>query len=334
MLSLDDVDALIGSSPRRPTVRMIKDGRPVDPEEYCSSARLGGRLVDGTVDGLRVAALMRGGATVVLQSLHRTWPPAARFADEFAADAGHPVQLNAYLAPAGAQGFGEHADGHEVFALQVFGRKRWSVVGLGDLDVGPGDVLYIPAGVRHRAETIDQPSLHLTLGVFARTYRGVIERLLRDGASDLDLPLPLGHPRERRNRLAVDIEHAVESAISTLRGADVEATVDRVRARGVPIHDRTGFVRAAALADTLGDDDVISWATDCPRAEPISDGHWRLVMGPTTWRVPEVVVPAVVELASARSGRRVSSLVGLDGPSRLVLARRLLAANVCRLAAR
>ena len=71
-------------------------------------------------------AQLAGGATLVLQALHRTWPPLIRFGTELAAELGHPVQINAYITPPENQGFAAHYDTHDVFVLQVAGSKRWT----------------------------------------------------------------------------------------------------------------------------------------------------------------------------------------------------------------
>ncbi len=72
-------------------------------------------------------AQLAGGATLVLQALHRTWPPLIRFGSDLAAELGHPVQINAYITPPENQGFAAHYDTHDVFVLQVAGSKRWTI---------------------------------------------------------------------------------------------------------------------------------------------------------------------------------------------------------------
>ena len=62
-----------------------------------------------------VLALVREGSTLVLQGLHRLWPPLIEFTGDLAADLGHPVQVNAYVTPAQSQGFAPHYDVHDVF---------------------------------------------------------------------------------------------------------------------------------------------------------------------------------------------------------------------------
>ena len=63
-------------------------------------------VVTGGASGIGRALCRRfsaDGATVVLQSLHRTVPAVGRFASALEAEISHPVQVNAYLTPPGAQ---------------------------------------------------------------------------------------------------------------------------------------------------------------------------------------------------------------------------------------
>ena len=73
-----------------------------------------------------VLRLFADGSTVVLQGLHRLWPPLIEFADQLAADLGHPTQVNAYITPPSSRGFSPHYDVHDVFVLQVAGEKHWT----------------------------------------------------------------------------------------------------------------------------------------------------------------------------------------------------------------
>ena len=69
----------------------------------------------------------RSGATIVLQALHHTWLPLARFCRELEAELGAGVQANSYYTPRRSQGFAVHHDTHDVFVLQVAGEKHWRV---------------------------------------------------------------------------------------------------------------------------------------------------------------------------------------------------------------
>jgi lysine-specific demethylase/histidyl-hydroxylase NO66 len=95
---------------------------------------------------------------------------------------------NAYYTPAGSQGFAPHWDDVEAFVLQLEGRKRWKIHGLGgdeeilprfssrnfhpeevgatvmEVVLEPGDMLYFPRGTIHQAMSDDETdSFHLTV---------------------------------------------------------------------------------------------------------------------------------------------------------------------------
>src|SRR5690606_29453180 len=67
------------------------------------------------------------GATIVLQGLHRTWPPRVGFTRALTRELGHPAQVNAYVTPASSRAFDAHYDVHDVFVLQIAGEKRWVI---------------------------------------------------------------------------------------------------------------------------------------------------------------------------------------------------------------
>ena len=181
-----------------------------------------GAEIGDQVDEQAVAAFFADGATVVLQALHRVWPPIADFAIQLAADLGHPVQVNAYVTPPSSRGFSAHYDLHDVFVLQLAGEKRWIVhepvleaplrsqpwtqrrgeveaaaaTGGPALDVvlTPGDALYLPRGFLHAAEALGEISAHLTVGVHVLTRHAVVQALVELAEDELELrrSLPLG----------------------------------------------------------------------------------------------------------------------------------------------
>ena len=129
LLSFDDVDHLLTSTAiRTPAVRLAQDGAVLPASDYTrSGATLAGQPLTGLVDARKVIDLFEGGATVVLQGLHRYWPPLTRLIAELELALGHPCQANAYLTPPGSQGFAVHSDSHDVFVFQTHGSKLWEV---------------------------------------------------------------------------------------------------------------------------------------------------------------------------------------------------------------
>ncbi|MGQ0547625.1 MAG: JmjC domain-containing protein [Betaproteobacteria bacterium] len=71
-----------------------------------------------------------------------------------------------FAAPGG--GVGPHVDSYDVFLVQGFGRRRWRV-GRREYLTGPGDVLYVPPGVRHDGVALEPCT---TFSVGFRAPRG------------------------------------------------------------------------------------------------------------------------------------------------------------------
>jgi ribosomal protein L16 Arg81 hydroxylase len=154
------------------------------------------------------------GATLVLQSLHANWPPLGDLCRALAQQFSAAFQVNAYLTPPGSQGLPTHYDTHDVFVLQIAGSKHWRVFGaplelplLGqphrrgtdpgelrhEVELRPGDLLYIPRGFSHYAVTGEATSLHLTVGAHVTTWAAVIlaaveARVERDARYRASLP--------------------------------------------------------------------------------------------------------------------------------------------------
>lgn len=252
------VDELLsGRGLRTPFIRLAKEGRTLPERSFTAPGGVGAAIED-QVDDTKVLAAFEGGATIVLQALHRTWPALTTFATALGEDLGHPVQVNSYTTPASNQGFDDHYDVHDVFVIQVAGTKRWRVrppvrrwphrdepwtshrvavqqaatqAPLIETSLRPGDCLYLPRGFIHSA-TAEGTSTHLTIGVHtwtgAHTVDAILDDLrarLRDDES-LRAPLPLGATSHDHalseglvERLATEATGAIRDALHVARAA-------------------------------------------------------------------------------------------------------------------
>jgi len=209
----DAVDELLARRAlRTPFLRMAREGRTLDDSSFTLGGGVGATIGDQVSEDL-VLRHFADGATIVLQALHRTWPPLADAAQELAADLGHPVQVNAYVTPPQNRGFDDHYDVHDVFVLQVSGEKHWQVrppvveaplrdqpwtdhrdavrraaqaPPTIDAVLSPGDCLYVPRGWLHSATALGGTSIHLTMGVHVWTRRQLADDLLQAAARRLD----------------------------------------------------------------------------------------------------------------------------------------------------
>ncbi len=357
VLSLADVDhALTGSGLRRPAVRLVRDGEVLPPASYTKSARTGASRIDDLVDAGRALDLFADGATVVLQGLQRWWPPAAAFCRQLEVGLGHPMQANAYLTPPGAAGLAPHHDTHDVFVLQVAGTKHWTVrepvvdtplprhVSDHDAAAGqpvlfeavmePGDTLYLPRGFVHSAAAQQGVSLHLTIGILATTVHDVLRQLVDRAGDEVAFrrSLPPGWPDDTDAATG-----AVKSAVSDLvewlgsvdAGEVAAALSDRFVANRSPLLDGQ-LLEVAALAD-LDDDTLVVRRAGAVTALRLDEpDRLRLLLGDRVVVLPAPVEPAVRRLLDGTS-RPVGDLADmLDGPSRLVLVRRLVREGALR----
>ena len=211
LLSLGDVDTLVTSSGlRTPTVRLAQDGAVLPSSRYTRTSRIGGVAVTGLVDGRKVLDLFAAGATVILQGLHRYWPPLARLVAELEDALGHPCQANAYLTPAGAQGFAQHCDTHDVFVLQTYGDKQWEVeddAGPRQVLMEPGMCMYLPTGTPHSARAQTDASLHVTVGINRILWSDLLTRAVRCNS-----PAPGSTSRCRRDTTGTELSSPAPSS--------------------------------------------------------------------------------------------------------------------------
>jgi bifunctional lysine-specific demethylase and histidyl-hydroxylase NO66 len=244
---------------RTPFLRLAKQGRVLKPADFTRGGGLGATIGDQVADD-KVLNQIRLGATLVLQGLHRIWPPLMSFAQQLSTDLGHPVQVNAYVTPAQSKGFDAHYDVHDVLVLQIAGEKRWTIHApvhehpladqpwtdhraavtarakedpVIDTVLGPGDALYLPRGWLHSAEALGETTIHLTVGVHATTRYDVLQALVTLAADSPELraSLPLGVDLDDPGSLAADLEATVKAATDRLGAASAQDAVDAVRRR-------------------------------------------------------------------------------------------------------
>ncbi|BCJ36408.1 hypothetical protein Athai_39110 [Actinocatenispora thailandica] len=359
LLDLDGVDELLSyRGLRTPFLRLARDGAVLDSASFTGPGGVGAEIADQVRDD-RVAALFADGCTVVLQALHRNWPPIVEFGTALAAELGHPVQVNAYVTPPSAQGFAAHYDVHDVFVLQLAGGKHWRVhppvhpdplrdqpwtdhaAAVADraereppeLDtvLGPGDAMYLPRGWLHAATALGDVSAHLTVGVPVLTRFAVLEALVASLAAEPELrrSLPLGIDPTDPAQLAPQLA-AVRAALARAvpQAAD-ETVARRLRSRvwsgGRPEPVRP--VAAARFAANLSPGDTVRRRAGLPHRLVERDDHVVLELADRRIRLPATTTAALRCLLAGGTAQ-VGELPELPVADQLVLVRRLLREGV------
>lgn len=353
LLSLDEVDRIVTTrSPRPPALRMVRDGQPLPRGQYTRTGTVGGRRLDDLADPGRVLTLFEEGATLVLQGLHRWHAPVGALRDGLEAELTHPVQVNAYLTPPTAAGLDVHHDTHDVFVLQVHGRKRWRVhdpaieVPLPsqrwsaeehepgelrlDTTVEPGDLLYLPRGTPHAATTQTAASLHLTVGIRVVRWRDVLVRAAEEAAAHRDFraALPPGFaaaPDALEAGLADRLAAFAAALRETDAGTRAAAEVERFWSSRPPALQ--GQLHEVLALDAIKDDTTVHRrphvSAHLPPADPDGD-RITLVLGDRRLELPAAARRAVARVLELGELRPADLADLLDRDGRVVLVRRLV----------
>jgi len=188
------------------------------------------------------------------------------------------VTANAYLTPAGMSGFAPHYDDHDVFVLQLEGKKEWSLHAplallpvepltripddrLGEplrtVTLDPGDLLYIPRGFIHYARAAHTHSLHLTVGVRTWTWVDFVSTVVRSDAAfrrsiSLDPSRPrLNGPIESLLNLICDDERLLKM-LRNLSGFNLATGVPAPADYFDAVHRLAGLNQASKLQKRHG----------------------------------------------------------------------------------
>jgi len=340
VLSDADVERLVCETAiRSPAFRLVRDGAQLPLSGYAVDIPWRPGSFTGTALVDRVAEEHAAGATLVLQALHLHWHPAAVFCRGLEAELGWPVQANAYLTPATAQGFAVHHDTHDVFVLQVSGFKRWRIyepvhelplkdqrwpadaapgLPLHDITLRAGDTLYVPRGWPHEATAAEADSLHVTVGLHPPTRMDALRAALAECAEDVAFRRALSADGE----LPADL---IERLAARLRPEEVarRARTRFVDSRRAILDGQLTQVRA--LPRLTSQTPLARRPTVIADLEREPDGSVGLRFEGKRVCFPPQAASAVAAAYAATAPFTAAQLPGpLDATGRLVLARRLV----------
>ncbi len=353
------VDELIARrGVRTPFVRMAKNGSLLDKSRFTSSGGFGAEMPD-QLDSAEVLSAFADGHTLVLQGLHRLWPPLIDFVRDLVDDVGHPAQVNAYITPASSTGFSPHYDVHDVFVMQISGEKRWILhppvhthplanqpwsdrrsavearadeTPAVDTVLRPGDCLYLPRGWIHSAEALGEKTIHLTLGVASFNRYDVARNLVDTLQDDATLrePLPAGIDLTDTDAVLPHVDRVVDDLIARLDDIRNDPTARRRIAEklgrrfvDVTRPEPVSPLRTVSSMNTLDADSTIVWRQGLTARTSRDDRMIHLALRAKTVSLPIEAADAIAQLQRGKP-RRVADLAGLDIDSAIVVARRLL----------
>ncbi len=203
------------------SMQLMMDAQRVPLSAYCiRTVNRNGHPTDRP-DAARVQQLVQRGASLLLneiETLHEGVLAVVRCLEQAFGAKG---SANLYCSWQARPAFDSHFDRHDVYALQVVGDKRWRIYQgraenpiehalfhnvpqaeydrmkgqvAREVDMRPGDLLYLPRGQFHDALASSAASIHVTFAVSQPTgidwLLGIWEEAVRDSLFRADLPLP------------------------------------------------------------------------------------------------------------------------------------------------
>ncbi|MGK7877583.1 MAG: cupin domain-containing protein [Xenococcaceae cyanobacterium] len=247
LISTKDIDYIIGFAKGFARVTSASKTQRVETQQRSLPSAM-----KAGIDDNQLYDYYQQGQTIVIGQLHHYWDPVARLCRDLESFFHHPVGTNLYLTPKHSQAFKPHADLHDVFILQVEGSKDWRIyeplvqlpisrnkytqnlseselgAPLSEVNLAPGDMLYLPRGYIHQAHTTETPSMHLTVGVNVFTWSDLVTRLLisvsqKTLAFRKALPMGFSHQEETK---AMMKDHLTELLELLMKHASLEDAID------------------------------------------------------------------------------------------------------------
>lgn len=331
LLSLDNVDHLLSSTGMRtPSLRVAQNGVLLPSSRFTRSTTLAGVSLEGLVDARKVLDLVDGGATLVLQGLHRYWSPLGELIRGLEVALGHPCQANAYLTPPGSQGFALHSDTHDVFVFQTHGKKLWEVhdeQGEHEIMLEPGTSMYLPTGTPHAARTQGDASLHVTVGINQITWRQVLERITAGAldTSSLDTPIPAGY-LDDPGALAQGITSRLAELTTGIASVDPHdaATQEADRFLQTRSSNLRRGLRDRLLLESIDDDTLLQRRPESICVTRQAAARLHVLLGDRELLLPLRLTQPMQYVRDHQSLRPTDLSNWLDPDSRLVLMRRLV----------
>jgi bifunctional lysine-specific demethylase and histidyl-hydroxylase MINA len=206
------------------TLQLVLDKVVLRPDLYGieGTGRDGGR--SQSVDFNKVRALIRQGASLVLNEIETLTPGMKRIAEILGRTPGGKVQANLYCSWQKHQAFDVHYDTHDVFAMQVSGEKAWRIYQrhfkdpinhpafkmrdtafhhankgplLMEFTMRPGDLVYIPRGFYHEALAESDSTVHMSFSIVSMIGLDVLTMLFEHGVMDEAFRQSVPQPDER-----------------------------------------------------------------------------------------------------------------------------------------
>ncbi len=198
-----------------PYITLFSKGKPLNLEEYKNRELGAGTNI---VDLDKVFELLQKGYSLTVNSMDRMEPKLSAFCQQLSLELKTKFWTNVYITPANRNGFPQHTDHHDVFALQLSGKKKWTIYQENESPIEiileEGDLLYLPKDYPHEAHTLNSHSVHFTLGADFATYADLVKQLWKSTTKNKKFSKRLNPNQSHLSKEQVEeIQHLIKELI-------------------------------------------------------------------------------------------------------------------------
>lgn len=331
--------------PKPPDLRVVLEQVELPSARYVNT--------DGSLNINQLYKAYGEGYTLVVNSLQRFVPKLALLCRQLQELMNFAVEFNVYLTPANSHGLHPHYDTHDVFVLQIEGKKSWSLYGsaqqcplLGTfqpvipvevlpplervVELTAGDLLYLPRGHIHDAATTDEHSMHITIGVYPTQWADLVSTALTNlSLQDVRFrkALPVGYLNNHsaRHEVSQRLQELVKVFAESF-SADLvyEVLTDQLIRKSTPLADNH-FASLNAAAKKINLKTQLAKRADMRCRVTDADNVARLHFPGNTMKASSDYKDAFLFVAHSDGAFEVSALPdSLDPGRKIVLAQRLI----------
>lgn len=354
LFSIDNVDELLDlHRPKGKSIRIVKNQEPLNASKYENP--------DGSLNLNQIYAGYADGYTVVVNEIERFWKPLKSLCQNISSSLNHSTVANMYLTPANQKALLPHYDTHDVYVVQVHGKKHWKIYdadyqtplvnsfqpvfqreqlkNMREITLNAGDLMYIPRGIPHEAVTSDESSLHLTIGVYPTQWVDLLVKSLYQLAhtnSKLRQSLPLGFISS--NKSTNGFTSKVESQMKAL----LEEALDQMNAQGAlqlvsedfrmaqqPKGD--GHFHHLDNLSELGLNTYLEKRENMPCSVQHIGASARIIFPGNVIRGPIQITSAFQFISGCEEEFKVSDIPTLSNDNKIMLAKRLIRGGLLKM---
>lgn len=354
IFSIDDVDRVLDlSRPRDSSIRVVKSQVPLLPAKYQNQ--------DGSLNLNQLYVAYADGHTVVINEIERFWQPLKLLCQSVSKTLSHHSVANMYLTPKNQKALLPHYDTHDVYVLQIHGKKHWRIYdtpvespllnshqpvfkreelsNMQEITLNAGDLMYMPRGLPHEAYTTDESSLHITIGVYPAQWVDLLTKSIERIAysnPNLRKALPIGFlqqetwTQEFADELGKTFKNLLAETVERANPLEsIGLLAEEFRAKQNPVGD--GHFRMLDQLDSIDLDTRVKVREGLRPSVQVTGDVCRIIFPGNVIKGPSHIAETLKYIATTATSFELNELPLISDANKVKLAARLIRGGLLKI---